>query len=465
MSGERMPGGDAQPPYLTGEGSVPAALPPALDSPTAATPVVVPTGLVARLTVSAGLRHGVIMAMATLTAGALDYLFNVVSGRMLAPAEYGVLISVTAILQVMVHLTNVIRNVTARYTASLTARPEAIAHIGLFVRRIWRWSWRWGLVAMFLLALLSPLLARLLQLPTAWPLWVASLALLLLFLRPVTDGTLQGLQDFAGLGAVAILQAGLRLGLAVLLISWSRQAAGALLALPLASAGALLFALYRLRPQFGADGAAAVKQPISWQYSLQTLAGLLAFALLVNMDALVVKLAFSPEAAGHYGPVVTLGKMNLFIPLAMGMVLFPKTTQRQASGRDPRPVLVLALLATLIPGFLLTALYFALPGPLVHAVFTDAYQNPGLVLGLVGLATTLFAGLNIWLNYALSLDRPLFVYALVGTAVLQATAMALFHHSLVAIALSMVAAGLLGNLAGFLTTWQRVVKPPPVGYT
>jgi O-antigen/teichoic acid export membrane protein len=405
------------------------------------------------------------MVAATLVAGALDYLFNVVTGRLLLPAEYGVLISVTAILQVMVHLTNVIRNVTAHYTAALTTRSDAAGHIGLFLRGLWRWSWRWGLVATAVMALLASPLARLLQIPTNWPLWAASLALLLLFLRPVTDGALQGLQDFTALGVVAILQAAVRLAVAVLLIWWGWQAAGAILALPLASAGALLLAWYRLRPQFTAVSGTAVRQPVSRQYSLQTLAGLLAFALLINMDAIVVKLAFSPEMAGQYGPVVTLGKMNLFIPLAMGMVLFPKATQRQASGRDPRPILLAALAATLLPGLLLSVVYFLEPAFLVQTIFTDAYHDPGLVLGLVGLATTLFAGLNIWLNYALSLDQPAFVYALVGVALFQAAGMALFHNSLIAIALSMVAAGLLGNLAGVLTTWSIVAKADPVSYT
>lgn len=98
---------------------------------------------------------------------------------------------------------------------------------------------------------------------------------------------------------------------------------------------------------------------MSWNYSLLTLAGLLFFALIINLDAIVVKRLFSPEVAGSYGPVVTLGKMNLFIPLAMGQVLFPKVTQRQATGRDARPILLAALAATMLPGLLLTAVYAA----------------------------------------------------------------------------------------------------------
>src|SRR5690606_37825574 len=131
-----------------------------------------------------------------------------------------------------------------------------------------------------------------------------------------------------------------------------------------------------------------------------------------NADPIIVRRFFGDSAAEAYAPVVTLGKMNLFIPVGIGMVLFPKATQRQAAGRDPRPVLLLALAVTLLPGLLLTALYWAFPGRIVATVFGDAYADPGLLLAMVGLATTLYAGVNIWLNYALSLEHRQFIYIL-----------------------------------------------------
>ena len=406
-----------------------------------------------------GARHGLTMAGATLIAGVLDYLYNALTGRWLDPVEFGVLVSITALLQVAVHLTNVIRNVVAYYTADMSGRVETEAQVGLFVRQMWRWAWRWGVVATILLALLSPLIARLLKLTTPTPLWAASLALLLLFLRPVTDGALQGLQHFTGLGVIQVTQALLRLVLAGLLINWGWQSFGAILALPLASGVALLMALALLRPRTHTTRHTphVVPQPlsqvVSLGYSAQTLAGLLAFALLTNMDAILVKLLFDPETAGNYGPVVTLGKINLFIPLAMGMVLFPKATQRQARGRDPRPVLLLALLVTLLPGLALTGLYFLFPTWLVSTIFGGAYQDPGLVLGLVGLATTLFATLNIWLNYALSLKRPAFISALALVVIGQLLGMIFCHDSRAAIATTMVVTGLVGNVLALALIW------------
>jgi len=51
-------------------------------------------------------------------------------------------------------------------------------------------------------------------------------------------------------------------------------------------------------------------------------------------------------SGGDYGPVVTLAKISLFLPWAIGIV-FSQGTQRQASGRDPRPILWLSLTAAL----------------------------------------------------------------------------------------------------------------------
>ena len=392
--------------------------------------------------------QGGFMAAAMVVAGGFDYLVNIVVGRQLPPTEFFVFVTVTALLQVMVQVTNVIRNVVAYYTADATVGDDAVARVGSVLGRSWRWSWRWGLAATALMALLSPLLARFLHIPTPWPLWAASLALLLLFLRPVTDGALQGTQHFFGLGAVQVLQSLLRLVFAAALLGLGLQAAGAVVALPLGSTVALALALVLLRAYFRAPAPAAPPRAISWRYSAYTLLGLLAFAVMANADAIVVRRIFGDAAAEAYAPVVTLGKMNLFIPLGIGLVLFPKATQRRAAGRDPRPVLLLALAATLLPGLLLTALYALWPGQIVALVFGPAYADPGRLLALVGLATTLYAAVNIWLNYALSLEQRAYVVILAAIVVAQVTAMLLFHARLESIAWAMLAASVAANVAG-----------------
>ncbi len=408
---------------------------------------------------SEGFRHGLVMSGAMILAGVLDYVVNVLAGRWLVPVEYGIFVSIAAILQVVLYVSIAIRNVVAFYSAELAVQADSNTRLGAFVRRAWRWGWQWGLAAMAVMALISPPLARLLQLPNFWSLWAASLMVFVLFLRPITDGALQGMQEFTGLGLVQVTQAFARLALAVVLIWMGWQAIGAIIALPLAGAIALVLALWLLRPQFRSPRGDSGRS-LSWHYSIHTLVGLAGFGLLTNLDALFVKRFFNPHVAGNYGPVVTLAKITLFLPLAMGMVLFPKATQRQATGRDARPILLLALAAAVLPGLVLSTICFLFPGALVKTIFTSAYDNPGIVLGLANLAASLFAGLNIWLNYALSREMPSFIYAIIGILCWQAFGMYVFgRDNLVYMTSIMVSAGVIGNLAGFIMTWSTAPKP------
>ncbi|MFN2164379.1 MAG: lipopolysaccharide biosynthesis protein [Candidatus Promineifilaceae bacterium] len=404
--------------------------------------------------------QGAMMAAAMVVAGGFDALVNIVAGRMLLKEQFAVFIAVVALIQVLVNVTNVIRTVVAYYTAEFTAESGGMDRVNTFFHRAWSWSWRWGAVATLAMLLLSPLIARFMKIESPWPLVAAGLALLMLFVRPVTDGTLQGIQNFLGLSSVQVLQSALRLLFAIILIQLGLEAFGAVLALPMATTTALLVAVWFLREFFNRPIKDIDVPGVSLRYSLFTLIGLGAYALLINLDPIVVKRFFSEAIAGDYGTVVTLGKINLFATLGIGMVLFPKATQRQAQGRDPRPVLALALSATIAVGLVLTLIYFLVSGPLVQAVFSGAYNDPGIVLGLVGIATTLYAAINIWLNYALSLQKHSFVVGLAVLVLLVIAAMFIYHPSTTAVATIMIIAGVLGNLLGAATTLREPEAAP-----
>ncbi len=408
---------------------------------------------------SAGARHGLVLGAAMLVAGALDYAVSVVAGRWLAPAEFGVFVAVTALLQVLLSVATAIRMVVAFYTADLAARPTSAGSVGPFLRRTARWCGRWGLLAAAALALASPAVAAALHVPGPAPLWAASAMVLMLFVREPVLGALQGLQAFGPLGRVQVSQAVFRLLLAMALILAGWRAAGAVLAQPLAALAAVAIALPRLRPTLAsAPGGASPR--VSRSYAVLTVVGLALFGVLTNVDALFVKMAFAPRIAGNFGTVVTFEKMSLFLPWAISFVLFPKATLRSATGRDPRPLLLMALGAALAPGFVLSAVYLAAPGPIVRAVFTGAYEDPGAVLGLMSLAGTLYAGVNIWLNFALSIRRTGYVRVLLAVVVLQALALCVFARgSLTAVAITMIAAGIGANVGGFLTAWSALPAP------
>ena len=80
---------------------------------------------------------------------------------------------------------------------------------------------------------------------------------------------------------------------------------GVILAQPLACAVGAGLTLWWLCSHLR-DSGPACNSAVSWHSSMTTVAGLAVFALMTNFDALFVKIFYSPEAAGNYGPVVTL---------------------------------------------------------------------------------------------------------------------------------------------------------------
>ncbi len=397
---------------------------------------------------------GVVMAGASLLSGGFAYLVLLAAGILLDDTAAIAFLAVMNLLKISEQVTWVIRNVVAFYAAELTLDAHPLPKIGAFLHNRWRWAWLWGGITAVLFALLAPFIGNLINVNSRWALLAAAFALLLMFIRPVTDGTLQGVQNFWGLGSVTLLQEVVRFGLTIGLILWGLDLAGAVLALPLASGIALGLAVYWLRPYFQAPRATSV-QKVSLRYSMLTLVGLFSFALLVYSDAILVNRLFAPEVAIAYTPVNILARMNLFVPIAIGMVLFPKATQRHAMGQDARPFLLLALAATLLPGLLLTSIYFLFPDLIVQLIFRGQYENPGHLLGWVGLATTLFAGVNIWLNYALAMQKRPYIFVLALLALGQLILFSTIAQMLLTVAMIMLAAGVLANLLGAVFLLKR----------
>ena len=388
----------------------------------------------------------------------LDYLFNLVIGRMLSPVEFSIVVAIGGVGQVLVVSSRVIQTVVTRYISRFQAGEEADGRIASFFQAMFRASWRWGSVALLLLLLLSQPLAQFLQIDEVGPVLALAAATLLMVVRPVLGGALQGLQQFSALGLVQIVQALLRLLLGALLVWLGWGAFGAMISLPLAS-GVALLAGWQLLDNAVKQKTAVHHQvhlPELFRYSTYTAAGLIGYALLLNMDAILVRRFFDLDVAGNYSAAVTLGKVIQFFPVAIIMILFPKAAQRQAARRDAGQILLPAIgIVALVCGGI--ALIYALfPQPIVNLVLGSEYQVDGTVLGLVGLAMLLLSLANVWLNYFLSTEWPYYVY-LIGVGVaLQAWGMVQFHDHLWQLPAVMAANGLWLTLAGMIIYfWRR----------
>lgn len=411
-----------------------------------------------------GLTQGLLLVAATTLAFGLDYLFNLAMGRLLNdPAQFSILVALAGASQIMVVASRVVQNVITRYIADFRAN-NTTSRISAFFQSAFRSAWQWGALATLLLGALSWPLANFLQLNQVGPVLALAGTAILMTTRPVIGGLLQGQQRFAELGLIQLIQATFRLAFGILLVLAGLGALGAMLALPLASLMALLFGLWRVKEMWGnpAGQPHNITLPTIFRYSAYTAAGLIGYAILANMDAILAKRYFTDTMAGNYGAAVTLAKIIQFFPVAIIMILFPKAAQRRAQQRDPAKILIPAMLIVSLACGALALLYTLFAQPIVRLTLGPAYTLDGPVLGLLGFGMALLSLSNVWLNYFLSLDNTKFVYLIWLAIPIQALLMSQYHHTLLHFPAIITLNGLWLTLAGGIIFWRTKtsVQPP-----
>jgi len=343
---------------------------------------------------------GLYLFIATFVANVLGYGYQVVMARLLRPEEYAVLTALFGILILESISSQVIQSATAKLAAQYRARDEEAA-LHAFVRR---WAARVGGGAAavgLLVALLSGAIAGALALPVL-SVTLLGLTLFLALVFTFGLGLLQGLARFVWMGTALIAQAGGRLAVGVALVLAGLGVDGAFTGATAAIALSLGVLAIPLVPLFRAARGSTVKHelgPAETRFFALSAVVLLAYAALTNIDAVLARSLLRPEDAGAYAGAITMGKIVLFAPIAIGFLLLERTARAHARDEDTDRALYLALAFVLATSGLVALAYILLPELLVPIVVGSQYPETAKIVGTYGLAALANALLNLWISY------------------------------------------------------------------
>ena len=337
---------------------------------------------------------------ATMVANVLAYGYQVIQARLLRPEEYAALTALFGILILESVSSQVIQSATASLAARYRAQGQEDA-LHAFVRR---WSVRVGGGAAALgvvILLLSPLISGGLSLP---PVSVALLGVTLFLALVFTFalGLLQGLARFVWMGSALIAQAGTRLAVGVTLVVFGLGVDGAFTGATVAIAISLVVAAVPLLPLLRAARASTAAIELGsaeTRFFVLSAVVLLAYAALTNIDAVLARSILSPEQAGAYAGAITMGKIVLFAPIAVGFLLLERTARAHAKGEDTDRMLLLALGFVTVTSGLVAVAYLVAPETLVPLVVGSQYPETAKIVGIYGVAALMNALLNLWISY------------------------------------------------------------------
>ncbi|HXG36422.1 MAG TPA: hypothetical protein VNL15_05585, partial [Dehalococcoidia bacterium] len=117
-----------------------------------------------------------------------------------------------------------------------------------------------------------------------------------------------------------------------------------------------------------------------------------------SADVLIARHFFSPHEAGLYAGVATLGRIILFLPASISLVLFPKIAHDSAKGGSGQGFLRTGLGLTFVLSGSATLLFLLAPRLVLRTALGGEYVGADNLLPLYAIASFLFS-LVIFLLY------------------------------------------------------------------
>ena len=356
-----------------------------------------------------------------------NYLYNLILGRILGPAQFADAAVLITFLLVLSFVAMTFQLVTAKF--SVLFENETFNY---FISKIYKNASVFGIVLGLLIIVFSKQLQLVFNTSSSSMFVIFGVGVPLYFLMSVNRGVYQGKQEFKLLSityqAEMLSRLLITLGLIFLLNIQSSVviAIGILISLGF---GLVPFKYENLR--FRTKGIIAhAKSKQVRNFFVITAFYELTQIIINNSDILLVKHYFESYDAGLYASLALIGRIVYFIAWMFVMLLLPTVVQLQKEGKKTAPVLFKYV--GYIAGIAILIVFGCslFPETAITLLFGDSYLAMAPLLWQYALATGLFAISNIFAYYYLSLDRyiPVVISGVFG--VLQMSLVIFFHNSL-----------------------------------
>jgi O-antigen/teichoic acid export membrane protein len=380
------------------------------------------------------LQGTIVFALTNMAVNGVNFLHNLVMGRLLSPEDYGQL-SFLITLQLFLSLIPItLQTVTSRYGAGYVAN-ERYELLATLLRLGQRAALGSGIALMVALLVLAAPLADLFNIDD-WRLFVPIALAMPFFMRIGPErGLLQSTDSYYWLSVAYFTEAAVRLGVGVLLVLLLEDAGNGLDGAVWAVGQSMLLTWFiswlALRHYQFPSEEQSTGEVLQWrQLGLLTMLGLIGQMVITNSDFILVKSLFDQTTAGQYAAVTVLGRVTYFGVLPLSILVVPQVARLQALGHSTIPILRLLLVggAGICSAILVGASLF--PSLILETLFGDAYLDVANLLPIYTLAAALFVMANLMLTYRIALGQggDTWMPALAG--VLQIVLILLFHDTL-----------------------------------
>jgi O-antigen/teichoic acid export membrane protein len=360
-----------------------------------------------------------------------NLLYQLLIAHRLAPADFAAFNSLLSILMLFSVPLGTLQIAVAKYSAEFSAQNQ-IKKIQVLLSSLLRKTLVLAIFTVIIFYFASFYIIDKLKISSVASGYILAISLALSCIVPVLSGGLQGLELFKWLMSISVITGALKLALAFIFIRLGFNIAGALGAFLAASLVSIIISFFPLRNFISLR---IIKDSIDFKeiflYLFPVAITSFCFIALVSFDMVLVKYFFLPEDSGLYSLAQMVGKIFLFLPGAISMVMFPKIAGLNAKNMDTASTLKRSLFYATILCVIACLVYNIFPS-FILKILTGKIFFESIILGrLFSVSMSFFAILYILIAYFLSIKDLRFIKYLVLFTLLQFLAIVFFHKSLI----------------------------------
>jgi O-antigen/teichoic acid export membrane protein len=401
-------------------------------------------------------RNIIIVFSSASLANFLNLLFQLLIAHKLSATEFAAFNTLLAIYMLISTPLGTFQLAIAKYASGFNAQNDS-GKVSSLLSTIFKYSLILSIGTLIIFWISSGYILGLLKIPSVNLGYVFALLLATTWLVPVFLGGVQGLELFWWLSSASVISGLLKLVLAFIFIILGFSVSGAMGALLIAMLVCMAIAYIPLKKYFSWD---CVKGQVDYKeifiYMFPVAISYFCYSALTTFDMVLVRYFFSPFDSGSYALAQMLGKIFLFLPGAISIVMFPRTSGLSAKNHDTLPTLKKSLLYTLGLAVSACLTYNLFPG-FVLMVLTGKASPESILLGRVfSVSMSFFALLLVLISYFLSIKDYRFVKYLTAFTALQVLGIILFHQSLIGVLAVICANSFLLCLAHLMLAFKKI---------
>ncbi|MHB8276904.1 MAG: oligosaccharide flippase family protein [Candidatus Humimicrobiaceae bacterium] len=367
----------------------------------------------------------------------INFFYQIIMGRILGPSGYGELTTLISLLFISGAITGTIQTSTTRYISAYNAQNNAYKIKNFFIKITIRFFILSCLIFILLLLLLKPI-AFFLNMQSSLPLIILGVIIIEGSLASVITGVIQGMGRFKALGFNSILGTSLKLVLGIFFIYLGFKSFGAVIGIMLSALIAyLIFFLsikdiLRLKIQSNIDSSIDIKN--FYKSTIMILISTVLITLISYFDIVLVKHFFSPENTGYFAAASQIGRIILFFPGAIGIVIFPRFTEKFEKNERLRGTFLKSFFILLVTSIFFLVIYFFFPEIIIKIMYGTVFINDSSkLIFLYGLFMTLIGFINLQIFYFISMKKYWYLIYLFTLFIVEIILIFNYHNTVISI--------------------------------